>query len=167
MKTIRDKRGITLVELMLIVVIIGIVAAMAIPRFSKAMNRLEFRTAARNMVSKMRLARSNAITQKVPHGIHVDGDGLLVTLFMDSQNPGMDLFEAGDSVLSVDTLPSDFVYVNTDFGNPALIYRPNGSASNTGGIHFLSYTEDDDINVGSIEVLAATGRTKLGQLHYY
>jgi Tfp pilus assembly protein FimT len=167
MKALKNRKGITLVELMVIVVIIGIIAAMAVPRFSTAISRLQFRNSARNIVSKMRLARSNAISNKQPFGVSVDPDTRTLTLFMDNQNPSMNLYENGDSVLSVDTLPSDFVYLATDFGSSAIIYRPNGSASNTGNVWFVSYTEGDAVNVGSVEILAATGRTKMGQLHYY
>lgn len=168
MKTLKSKKGITLTELLAIVVIIGIISAMAVPRFSTTVNRLKFRSAARNMVSKLRLARSNAITNKQPYGVHVDSEDMTLTMFLDTNNPAACSFEGGsDSVLTVDTLPNGFVYLNTDFGNPAIIYMPNGSASNTGNIWFLSYTEDDNINYGSIQVLAATGRTKMGRLHYY
>lgn len=168
MKALKSKKGITLTELMAIVVIIGIISAMAVPRFSTTMNRLKFRSAARNIVSKMRLARSQAITKKQQCGVYIDSDKKTLTMFIDNHNPGACSFESsGDSILAVDTLPSGFVYFKTDFGSPALVYMPNGSASSTGGVWFLSYTEDDNINYGSVEVLAATGRTKMGSLHYY
>jgi Tfp pilus assembly protein FimT len=152
---------------MIIVVIIGIVAAMAAPKFSKTVNQLKFRTTARNMVSKLRLARSNAITHKQPFGVHVDNTEMIMTMFLDTQNPSLHQFDVGDSVLSADTLDDGFIYLDTDFGTPAIVYRPNGSATYTGNIWFMAYTFNDDVNIGHIQVLASTGRTKMGTLHYY
>ncbi|HEX2203600.1 MAG TPA: prepilin-type N-terminal cleavage/methylation domain-containing protein [Longimicrobium sp.] len=39
MRTLQNKKGFTLIELMIVVVIIGILAAIAIPRFSQVSNR--------------------------------------------------------------------------------------------------------------------------------
>lgn len=167
MRKFRSNRGITLIELVSIVVIIGIVAALAVPRFSTTISRLKFRTSARDIVSKMRLARSNAVTHKQPFGVYFDNTVKSVTLFLDSNNPGTNTFEVTDSVLSVDTLPDGFAYVGTDFGLPTIIYRPNGSATQTGHVYFMSYDENDGVNIGTIDVLSSTGRTKIQSLNYY
>lgn len=167
MQMFRSKRGITLIELMSIVVIIGIVAAMAAPRFSRTITRLKFRTSARDLVSKMRLARSNAITHKQPYGVYLDNSDMTMTMFVDTYNPTAYTFETADSVVSVDTLPDGFVYLGTDFGQTSIVYRPNGSASQTGRVYFQTYDENDGINIGIVHVLASTGRTKIESLNYY
>lgn len=167
MKTVNSKKGITMVELMLIIVIIGIVAAMAIPRFSSAINRIKFRTSARQLLSTMRLARSQAITNKLPFGVLLDNTNRTMTLFANSNNPGVCTFETGDSVISIDTMPREFIYLGTDFGTQTLVYKPNGAASATGNIIFLSYSPQDLVHLGMIEVLASTGRTKIGYLSSY
>jgi len=167
MKLVRNKRGVTLVELMTMVTIIGVVTMLAIPQFGSTLNRLKFRTSARNILSTLRLARSTAITNKQPVGVAFDGDTKTMTLFMDIQNPAAFQFETGDSVLSVDSLPSDFAYIYPEFGGNAVVYRPNGSASATGNIQFVAYCAGDYVNYGTIDVLASTGRTKLGDLYYY
>jgi Tfp pilus assembly protein FimT len=163
----KSNNGITLIELISIVVIIGIIAAMAVPRFSTTISRLKFRTSARDIVSKMRLARSNAVTHKQPFGVYFDNDAKSVTLFLDASNPGGNTFETGDSVVLVDTLPNGFAYVGTDFGVPTLIYHPNGSATQSGHVYFMSYDSNDGINIGTIDVLSSTGRTKIESLDFY
>lgn len=166
---LKNRRGITLIEMMAIVVIIGVVSGLAFPRFASSMNRLEVRTAARHMVSKMRLARSNAIAQKQQFGVTFDYLGETMTLFLDNQNPSAFTFDVGDSIISVDTLPEDFAYIGASFpsGIPTIIYRPNGSASSSGELYFLAYNEYEDIHIGYINVLASTGRTKLVSLESY
>jgi Tfp pilus assembly protein FimT len=152
---------------MAIVVIIGIVAAMAAPRFSRTISRLKFRTSARDIVSKMRLARSNAITHKQPFGVNLDNSDMTMTMFVDTYNPGSFTFESADSVISVDTLPDGFVYLGTDFGQTAVVYRPNGSASQTGHVYCVTNNGTDGVNIGIFHVLASTGRTKIESLNYY
>ncbi|MEE9443633.1 MAG: GspH/FimT family pseudopilin [candidate division Zixibacteria bacterium] len=167
MKKIRQISGITMVEMMVIVVIIGVISAMAIPRFKITIERLKFKSATKEMLSTMRLARSNAITQKQPFGVNFDADSKTVTLFQDIINQSSQSFESGDSVISVDSLPEECALLATTFGSQTLIYRPNGSASASGYVWLISYTTDDDIHFGLINILASTGRTKIDAIHYY
>lgn len=166
MKRVSENRGITLVELMVIVTIIGIVSAMAFPDFTRAINRLRFKGAARDIVSTMRLARSNAITQKQPYGVYFDQDAMTMTSFMDLTNLSSGAFESGDSVLVIDSLPDDFVALGTDFGG-SIVYQANGTASSSGSVNFVSYGSDGGVNICSVSVLASTGRTKMGDIYNY
>jgi len=56
-------RGVTLLELMIVLVIIAIVSAVAIPIVSSSSNA-EMRSAARQLASGLRLARSEAVSQR-------------------------------------------------------------------------------------------------------
>jgi len=160
-------RGITVIELLSVVVIIGIVSAMAVPRFSDTVNRLKFRSACRDMVSKLRLARSYAVTNKAQFGVHFNQDSYVLTLFKDISNPAMAQYDVGaDSVLSVDSLPRDFVYLYTDAPSSAVVYRSNGTATASSFINFMAQP-DDLINYGNIDVLASTGRTKITDMTSY
>lgn len=167
MKKIRQISGITMVEMMVIVVIIGVVSAMAIPRFKVTVERLRFKAATKEMLSTLRLARSSAITQKQPFGVSFDDETKTITLFQDVVNPSAESFETGDLVISVDTLPEECAIVATTFGGPSLLYQPNGSASASGYVWILSYTENDGINLGMLNILASTGRTKVHTIAYY
>ena len=101
----RSNCGITLIEMMITVVIIGVVTGMAVPRFQAAWEKLRIRGADRDAVSTLRLARSMAITGKDPYGVYFDGNALTITLFKDIVNPSSSVFESGDSVIRIDTFP--------------------------------------------------------------
>ena len=158
---LRFSRGITLLEMMTTVVIIGIVAGMAMPRFQTAWERIKIRSTSRDIVSTLRLARSMALTDKSQFGVHFDPDVRCLTLFKDLVNPTGGSFEAGDSVIRIDTLPFEFIYLGTDMTNDALVFRPNGSASFQGGgnVWAMAYS-DAAAGFLSYNVLASTGRVK-------
>ncbi len=155
----RSQSGITLIELMITTVIIGIVASMAVPRFQIAWEKIKFRTANRDIISTLRLARSMAITDKELYGVHFNGDALAITLFKDLVNSGNIAFETGDSVMRVDTLPHEFDYIATDLSNDVLVFRPNGSASFVGGGNIITLAATESIiAIASHNILSSTGR---------
>ncbi len=59
------KRGFTLIELVVVIAIVGIMAAIAIPYFSKMIADQRLRSAAQTLVSDLTYMRSEAITQGV------------------------------------------------------------------------------------------------------
>ncbi len=163
-----SKRGITLIELMSTVVIIGIVSAMAVPRFQIAYERLKFRSANREVVSSLRLARSIAISSKAYVGLHFDPTTHAVTIFQKDSAGVLNLtFETSDSTIRVDTLPTEFGYIGTDLGNNLLVYKPNGSANFTGGGNIVTMESNDQITgIYHINVLASTGRVHATGYYY-
>lgn len=158
-KKLRSQIGFTIIELMITLVIIGIVAGMAVPRFQSAYERLQFKDGVRELTSKLKLARSMAIAQKTSYGVHFNNTTKAVTLFQDIINPAAFDLSTGDSVIVVDTLPREFSYLWADVANAAIIFRSNGSAGfvGTGAVHALSLT-NDIIGIVQIDVLASTGR---------
>jgi len=151
--------GITLIEMLITVVIIGIVSTMAVPRFQAAWEKIKIRGADRDIVSTIRLARSMAITDKNLYGVYFDGNGQTMTLFKDIVNPSSSTFETGDSVIRVDSLPYEFTYLGTDMSDDVLVFRPNGSASFTGGGNIYAMASTQSITaILTHNVLASTGR---------
>nr|MBN2276144.1 GspH/FimT family pseudopilin [candidate division Zixibacteria bacterium] len=169
MKKIFGHRGITILELLSTVVIIGIVAAMAVPQFDKSIKRIQFRGKAKDVVSYLRLARSMAISEKNPYGLYFDSDAKTVSIFRDIANLTAETYDAGgDSVIQVDTLPVNFTYLATTFANSSIVFRPNGSASGSGNIDIQSQCDADNVyNSGQISVLAATGKSRLEYINNY
>ncbi|MFQ5453639.1 MAG: Tfp pilus assembly protein FimT/FimU [Candidatus Zixiibacteriota bacterium] len=164
----KSKRGITLVELLGTVVIIGIVSAMAVPRFQSAVERIKFRSTNRDIISTLRLARSAAIANKENFGVYFDNNELTMTLFKKDSSTSTDYtFEFQDSVIVVDSLPPEFSMLSTDIADNAVIFKSNGTANFNGGGNIVTmvYTEDM-IGIYSINILASTGRVK-SMAYYY
>lgn len=162
-----NRRGFTLIELMVVVVIIGTVASLAAPSFQRAYDRHNFKSGQQEVISKLKAARSYAISSKTPHGVYIDSEARTLTLFKNSTNPATSSFESGDSALSVDTVSGDYSYIYADMENSAIVFLPNGSAQVTGyGNIFLAGETDGMMAYVSISVLASTGRIN-AYSHYY
>ncbi len=58
-----NRSGFTLLELLIVLVLIGLTAAIAAPRLSGTHDKLPLGTAAKHLSALMRLARSNAVTR--------------------------------------------------------------------------------------------------------
>jgi prepilin-type N-terminal cleavage/methylation domain-containing protein len=168
MKTrFRSTGGITLIEMMITVVIIGIVSTMAVPRFQAAWEKLKIKGADRDIISTIRLARSMAITDKNLYGVYFDGNVQTMTLFKDIVNPSSGTYELGDSIVRVDSLPDEFTYLGTDMSDDVLIFRPNGSAGFTGGGNISAMASTESLTaILTHNVLASTGRI-LSNSSYY
>jgi prepilin-type N-terminal cleavage/methylation domain-containing protein len=162
-----SKRGITILEMMTAVVIIGIISALALPSFERSFQQIKFKSQAKETISVLRTARSDAITEKAPYGVHFDGNAYIITMFKDIANLPSASYDAGaDSVVRVDTLSSEFVYLYATFVNSAVVFQPNGSASESGVIYLLS-DAGGSVNYGVSTVLASTGKATLEQIDSY
>jgi prepilin-type N-terminal cleavage/methylation domain-containing protein len=76
MRKIRNRKGFTLIELMIVVVIIGILAAIAIPKFSKASDRAKEKEAD-GIIKQVYTLQS---TYHAQHGIFATSVGDLETV---------------------------------------------------------------------------------------
>jgi len=151
--------GFTMLEMMIIVVIIGIVAAMAVPSFYNAIPRLKARAEARNILNFVRLARSKAVSTGAQYGVYIDTNNRQYVLFKDTINPTQMMYNTGDSVVvGPETLDSDVVLTSSTFTNNSVIFLPTGGASQSG-----SFTLDNTDGGSSytVSVLSSTGKSKL------
>ncbi len=160
--------GITLIEIMTTVVIIGIVATMAVPKMQKAYDRMEFRTTNRDITTTIRLARSMSVSDKQNYGVYFDYTTREMILFKkDPISSILDAYEPADSIVQVDSLYYILDYIGTDLVNSAIVFRPNGSATFTGGGNIITMKyEENMIGISITNIISATGRVKT-QSYYY
>lgn len=164
-----DVRGITMMEMMIAVVIVGLLAAMTLPTLDGAINKIRFKNAGREILSSFRLARSSAITLQEPHGVFFDEQTGKVIVFRDRSDLSACLFDASeDSVVFEDSVstPSSVTdgggnILYTGFPNQTVVFYPDGRASATGDVYLHRYGTEGDYNSLSIYVTAATGRARL------
>ncbi len=159
MKKLRENFGFTFMEMMITVVIIGILAAIAIPDFQRIMDRVKLKSQTREVISDIRWVRSKAIATKIQCGVYFDTTANTYTIFLDTDNPPNFDFDANkDSVLQTQTLETSLDLGTCTFANGCIIFKPDGTANAGGQINCRSTHISDNYNVN---VLASTGRVKI------
>jgi len=159
-KKIRGKSdGYTMLEIMIIVVIIGILSAMAVPTFYNITPKLKARAQARSTLNYIRLARSRAVSENTQIGVYVDSANRRYFVFKDTVNPALMTYDIGDSILvGPETIDGSVVLVSSTFTNNSVVFQPTGGASQSGNFVFdrsgggATYT---------VSVLGSTGKSKL------
>ena len=154
----KNQKGFTFIELMIVVVIIGIMAALAAGRFDKFLLNQKLKTKGRDLLSSLRLARSYAVARRASYGIYFDLNNRQYILFKDVVNPSSYTYDSGDSVLKTEPLSNIFSFNNCTFTNTAVIYLSTGSASSSGAVDIYNSELSKYVRV---DVLASTGRARL------
>ena len=65
-------RGVTLLELLIVLSLIGILVAMVVPMLGGGVSTTELKSSARQMAAALRLARSEALATRREHSVLVD-----------------------------------------------------------------------------------------------
>lgn len=69
---LRRSRGFTMIELVAVILVIGLVAALAPPLWSSGVTAAEHRAAARQVAQVLRYARTEAVAKRVDVGVDFD-----------------------------------------------------------------------------------------------
>ena len=77
----RNPFGFTMVELMIVVFVLGIVAAVAIPSINSSLDEMKLDSAAREIVSAIQYSQSLAIKKGIEYGVKFDKTTQTVTCY--------------------------------------------------------------------------------------
>jgi|WetSurMetagenome_2_1015567.scaffolds.fasta_scaffold204670_1 type II secretion system protein H len=155
-----DSSGISMLEMMIVVVVIGLMAALAVPNFGGAIHKMKFDNEGRSIVSALRQARSTAISIQQPVGVYFDINHKMTQTFIDRVSVGSDTYEAGDSLIHSDSLEASVSYFSATFSGQTVVFQPDGTAS-TGGYVVAHASTDVGSRSFTIGVTAGSGRVRL------
>jgi len=152
----------TLVELIIVVLIMGIIAATALPAVSEAFVDANLRSAARKLMANLNYARNLAITDGAAYGLTFSSSGYSVLKMINKAD-----FASADNIVATNPLThrpwnvglaGDHITLSANFSGQAGMYFDATGAPNAAGQVSLS-------NGGlsfRVNVEAATGRVSVG-----
>ncbi len=151
-------RGVTLLELLTVIVIIGIMASIALPRFARTLPGLSLKSDTKGIASTMRLARMKAVAERRVHGLYFDDTSSPQRfVFFKDLDSDETYSSSQDSAIFTWEFYKTTNYQNVTFPNKAVVFRSNGS-SNGGRVSLVAQSCSDSM---AVDVLPSTGRVKM------
>ena len=146
--THRRAAGVSLIELMIVLMIMAIVAALVVPMLSGGVSNTQLRSAARQLASGLRLARSEAVSQRRETFLLLDVAGRRFKVDRDPQEHAL----PRDVELKLFTAQKDLVDEKTG----SIRFYPDGGSNGgriTVGSGERKYEVDVDWLTGRVAIL--------------
>lgn len=146
--------GFTLIELMVVIVIFGIVSAIALPGFNKFMRSLDLNSQIQRTATTIRVVRQKAITENNNYVIYWDNTTKGWGWWDDDDNDGVK--DGMERYAAPEPMPSWITVTNSTtnpFPSDSVSFLPNGSASASGSVIF----SNPDGFTRSLSVVRPTG----------
>ena len=153
----KSKRGISMIELIIVMTIIALGAVVVTPNIGAWITNFRLRTATRDVVSAMRTAQIQAVSNNVEYRVRFPN----TTSFILERNAGgwvadPKWVDAGGNPLP-QTLPAGVQFSSITFGGSLVQFNPNATSS-AGSVTL----QNSKGMVKRIAVASTTGRIKIG-----
>jgi prepilin-type N-terminal cleavage/methylation domain-containing protein len=147
-----NKRGITLMELIIVMAIIAMGAVLMVPNIAAWLPNYRLRSATRDIVSSMRVAQMKAVTSNIQYRVSFD-NGNNSYVIQRQTTAGLNNFvdEGGTQ-----SLPLGITFNSITFGGSLVVFNPNSTASS--GNMVLKNPKGTQ---KTISVLSTTGRVRV------
>ena len=145
-----NKKGVTLIELIVVLVIIAIAATLAIPNVAAWLPNYRLRTATRDIVSTMRTAQMKAVSTNLEHRVQFNAEGGSYIL-QRRTTAGVWVPDGVDQ-----TIPSGIRFHEIDLAGNLATFNPN-STSTSGSVTLRNKRDTEK----RIVLFAATGRIRV------
>jgi prepilin-type N-terminal cleavage/methylation domain-containing protein len=161
MSRLKSNSGITMIELITVIVIVGLLAALATPNILPLVDTIKLRTGANTIKRLMIVARTRALSDPNTHvGVGLI-DSTQACVFFDVPAGTQYHRDATDPLyLGTYKLPQGIKTIIPSSGgitDSVVVFRGDGSAKNGGNIQVKSKRG----SIKTINVLASTGRVRV------
>jgi prepilin-type N-terminal cleavage/methylation domain-containing protein len=145
-----NKKGVTLIEVIVVLVIIAIGATLAVPNIGAWLHNYRLRTATRDIVSAMRAAQMKAVSTNLGHRVQFnDEGGSYIVQRMTTTGVWVN-----EGVLQ--TIPDGIRFHEINLADNRAVFNPN-STSSTGSVVLRNKRDTEK----RIVLFAATGRIRV------
>lgn len=147
-----------MLEMVIVLVILGIFLALAVPRFVKTLPGMKLKGDTRDVVSVLRLARMRAVAERAVYGVYFDDQKSPPEYVLFKDVNANEKFNAeGDDLVFSRELYKKVIYRRVNFPEYVALLKPDGTSN--GGSITLGLSERSDSLV--VHILPSTGRVKV------
>lgn len=147
-----NKKGVTLIELVIVFVIIAIGAALLVPNIGAWLPNYRLRTATRDIASMMRVAQMKAVSNNLQYRVNLSAADVGVNRYILQYNTGGIWVNEGN----MQNLPSGIIISNNGLPGDRAEFNPN-STSSSGSVTL----QNPKGNQKTITLTNSTGRVRI------
>ena len=147
-------KGVTLVELIVVIVIAGILAGLALPSLNGWIDGLKVKKVARQIVTDLQLAKAKAVSEGVQYRVHFDTASARYSIQKGNLSSGSTTWTLAGIVRELSNAANPYFAKNVAISNTfpsscpdCVVFSPSGSASPAGRVTCTSSGREKNVYV--------------------